>query len=376
MNQMNRPRSQFQYQEIASELRQEISRGDFMPDGRLPSERILGQRFGVQRNTIRRALSLLESDGHITTEDKRGSFVRGPHRSPEGRSLLINLHDNSSPSLTQLVNGFTFAAMRAGFSVRRTDTHPPDGAALDPVPSRETLPTDAAGIALWPQNPTNARALSTLNHALPLVLVDRRVLGVSADCVRFDDIAGGRAITEHLIGQGHRRIGFVTDEVFADTVQQRWQGYAEALEAAHIAVDPTLTMFFSGIHEPFFSMSMKHVLTHGDVPSAIVCSNDVVAFMLLRFLRDAGFRVPHDIAVTGYGNSMPDYTEAMALTSVDQPFFEMGRAAAHILIERIGQTDKDRLAHPRDVTIPVSLVARSSSNRSIEEVSAARSLHT
>ena len=365
MHQMSRTRFQFQYQEIASELKQEIERGEFQGIGRLPSERILGARFGVQRNTIRRALSLLETDGHITTEDKRGSFVRGPQRGANNQSLLINLHDVASPALTQLVNGFTFAAKHAGYSVRRADTHPADGAALDPVPSRENLPDDTAGIALWPQNPTNAKALSKLNQALPLVLVDRRVLGVSADCVRFDDISGGRMATEHLISQGHQRIAFVTDEVFADSVQQRWQGYAVALESAHIAIDPTFSLFFYGMHEPYFSMSLRHILASVNPPTAIVCSNDVVAFKVLRFLRDAGLRVPDDVAVTGYGNWMPDYTEAMALTSIDQSFFEMGRAAAHILIERIHQTDKERIEHPRDITIPVSLVERSSSSRHV-----------
>ncbi|RYG30951.1 LacI family transcriptional regulator [bacterium] len=87
----------------------------------------------------------------------------------------------------------------------------------------------------------------------------------------------------------------------------------------------------------------------------------MVAFTLLRFLRDEGIRVPDDVAVTGYGNTMPNYTEAMALTSVDQPFTELGRAAAGILLDRVGQAPHERLKETRDITIPVKLVVRKSS---------------
>ncbi|MGV3613758.1 MAG: GntR family transcriptional regulator [Fimbriimonas sp.] len=358
------PRSEhlFQYQEIARVLRQQILRGDFRSDGRLPSERALVEVFGVQRNTVRQALALLEQEGHISTEGKRGSFVRQPEAVTRRNVFLMNVHAGASPNLSRLAEGFGEISTRAGFVVRRFNTHPPQGAALDPLPDFERLGNETAGILLWPQNPTDSEALSALNAKLPLVLVDRRVLGVSADCVRFDDVAGGRMVTQHLLDHGHRRIAFLTDDVFAETVQHRWHGYALALEGEGVPVDPRLSLFYYGIHEPFFSTAMRTLLGLGaDRPTAIICSNDIVAFALLRFLRDEGVRVPDDVAVTGYGNTIPDYVEAMELTSVDQPFYELGQAAATTLLERLGQSTPERLAAPRDLTIPVRLVVRRSS---------------
>lgn len=359
---MARSRTLFQYQEIARELREQIVRGDFGANGRLPSERALVTRFQVQRNTIRQALSLLEQEGHIATEGKRGSFIREVDPRVTRSVFLMNIHGGSSPMLTQLTDGFGDVSGRAGYSVRRFNTHPPEGAALDPVPEVGKIGKDTAGVVLWPQNPTNSDALARLNAHVPLVLVDRRVLGVSVDCVRFDDVAGGRMVTEHLLEQGHRRIAFLTDDVFAETVQHRWHGYALALEAAGVPVDPRLSLFYLGIHEPFFSLAMRALLALGkDAPTAVICSNDLVAFVLLRFLRDEGVRVPDDMAVTGYGNAMPDYGEAMALTSVNQPFDELGRRAASTLLERVGQSADERLRESRDITIPVRLVVRKSS---------------
>ncbi|RYG43877.1 GntR family transcriptional regulator [bacterium] len=352
----------FQYQEIARELRQEILRGDFRHDGRLPSERSLGERFQVQRNTVRQALALLESEGQISTEGKRGSFIRIPPVTVVKNAFLISLPGESSPDLVRLSEGFNQTADRAGIAVRKLDTHPEEGHPFDHVPDAERLSPDTGGVVLWPQNPTKDEKLIRLNAAVPLVLVDRRVLGVSADSVRFDDVAGGQMVTNHLLEQGHRRIAFLTDDVFAETVHHRWQGYATAMEEADVPVEPTHSHFFHGLHEPFFSTAIRLLLSQGKKsPTAIVCSNDIVAFTLLRFLRDEGIRVPDDVAVTGYGNTMPNYTEAMALTSVDQAFFELGRAAAGILLDRIGQSTPERLKETRNITIPVKLVVRKSS---------------
>jgi GntR family transcriptional regulator of arabinose operon len=360
---MAKANSLFQYQEIARELREEILRGEFRDEGRLPSERKLTERFQVQRNTVRQALALLEHEGHIATEGKRGSFVRDLEPKVVRNVFLMNIHGGASPMLTYLTDGFSDVVGRAGFSVRRFNTSPAEGAALEPLPEVSKLGRDAAGIVLWPQNPADPDALLRLNASIPLVLVDRRVLGVSIDCVRFDDVAGGRMVTDHLLQQGHRRIGFLTDDVFAETVQHRWHGYALSLEAAGLPVDPRLSVFFRGIHEPFFTSSMRGLFSLGkDAPTAVVCSNDLVAFMLLRYLRDEGIRVPDDVAVTGYGNAMPDYGEAMALTSVHQPFEELGRRAATTLLERLGESGDERLRETRDIKIPVRLVVRKSSS--------------
>jgi GntR family transcriptional regulator of arabinose operon len=352
---------QFQYQEIARELRQRINRGVFRVDERLPSERALSQSFGVQRNTIRQALSLLEDEGRIITEGKRGSFVRCLGRHGSGQTLHLFLHVDGSPSTSRLLEGFDRVATQAGFVPRHTNTHPEHGRAFDPVPKVEDLRDDTAGIALWPQNPTHAVAISRLAAAAPLVLIDRRVPGVSSDCVRFNDVEGGRMVTELLVRKGHRRVAFLTDDPFAETVQLRWQGYAMAQEAAGLPIDPRLSLFFNGIDRTYLGMSLRFLLGLGDErPTAVVCSNDLVAFTLMRFLQDEGIRVPADLAVTGYGNIMPDYTEAMGLTSVDQAFDELGQAAAQILVER-GREGRSRDAVPQDLQIPVSLVERTSS---------------
>lgn len=356
---MARESSQVTYQDIVGQITVSITKGDYVQTGKLPSERSLAEAFGVHRNTVRHALQALESQGLITTKDKKGSYINRL-TAPQKNVLLLCSHSDASPELSRLREGFARTAVSAGFVVRRFDTDPEPEKALDVIPKLESL-KDVAGAAIWPQNPSDPGALMEIAEMIPLALMDRRVTGLPADSVRFDDLAGGQLVTEHLLSQGHRRISFITDEVFAETVQNRWRGYAAGLEARGIKYEPQRCLFFHGLQEPTFSVMMKHLMSSPDRPTAIVCSNDLVAFTILRFLRDEGLRVPEDVAVTGYGNSMPNYTGAMALTSVEQPFSELGAAAARILISRVYQPCEARLRRPQDVVIPLALSVRGSS---------------
>ncbi len=359
---MSKPPLQRRYQQIAVQIRDQILRGEVPSDGRLESERVLGDRYQVQRNTIRQALAMLEEEGHILTKGRRGSFVCLPKAQSGPKTVLVNLHQGSGPNLVSLVNSLTHELDRAGFHVKRTYTDPLPDSSFEQVPDPEALPADTAGVVLWPHYPANIPKLKRLSEAVPLVLVDRRLIGVPADCIRFDDIVGGQVVAEHLLSQGHRRIGFLTDEVFAETVQNRWHGYVLAHEAYGIAVDPRLSFLFQEMDLPRLSVCLKQLLSDPVVaPTAIMCSNDLVAFTLMRLLHELGARVPEEVAVTGYGNGVPDYAEAMTLTSVHQPFDEVGRVAARILMERIGQVRSERLERPHDVTIPVSLIPRGTS---------------
>jgi len=359
----------YQYQEIARVIKAQILRGDFEKTGRLPSERLLVEQFAVQRNTVRQALALLEKDGQIVTEKKRGSFIKPSSVAEDGRAFLVDIHVGDSPTLSRLCAGFKRAAGLSGYTITLFDSNPPEGAALDPVPDATKLDRNIAGALVWPQTPTNAAALHCLNAAIPVVLVDRRVTGLSMDCVRFADFSGAQSLAEHLISLGHRKIGFISDELFVETVQHRWRGYASALEVHDIPIDPRLTLFFHGLDAPYFALAMRYILgLRRDAPTALMCSNDLVALYLLRFLHDEGIRVPDDMAVTGYGNAMPDYADAMSLTTVEQPFFELGHSAANILVERVGKPTADRMRSTYDIEIPVKVVVRGStdSNRSQE----------
>ena len=358
---MPRPDFQYQYQQIAREIKEQIARGELKPGMRLSSERILGNQFQVQRNTIRQALALLEDEGRISTEKRRGSFILPLPKNEVGGTFIVNMHRGSGSNLTALLDGFAHMAEERGFKAVRRNTNPVGTSIINVIPDIDELPADTAGVVLWPHYPSDPDRLRRLNDAVPLVLVDRHVIGVSADCVRFDDIHGGKLITEHLLSLGHRRIAFLTDEVFAETVQFRWHGYVLAQEEAGVEFDAKLSLLYQHMDSQIFANTFRYLMASDKTrPTAVVCANDLVAFSFLRFLHAEGIKTPEDVAVTGYGNSMPDYAEAMTLTTIDQPFREVGEEAAKLLAVRVHQPAAERLRRPEDKILPVRLVVRGS----------------
>jgi GntR family transcriptional regulator of arabinose operon len=361
----------FRYEEIADDLRRQLEGGGFDRQ-KLPSERMLMARYGVHRNTVRRALAILEAEGRITRSEKRGSFISpagngtatAPGRDVCGTVLVVTQWNEASTELESLLRGLTRALADSQLSLLFFDSRPRQGRSRNELPTADYLTAnEVKGIVLWPQIPADAAVLNSLRESAPLILVDRQVPGFETHSVVFDDFTGGRAVTEHLLKLGHRRIGFLTDEVFAETVQQRWRGYVQALEAAGIIPDPGCYGLFEGIFDPPYSTQMRLLLEGAGRPlTAVVCSNDTVALDFMHFLRREGRRVPEDIAVTGFGNLLPSSMEAMGLTTVLQPFEEVGQAVGRILLSRIGAPENNRITPPYEhIQVPVQLVVRTSS---------------
>ncbi len=366
----------FRYEEIAAALREQIRLGKIIHGERMPAERILMQQYGVQRNTVRQALLLLQKEGWLDVRPRSGAFAISesgtetarydalPKDVSQGTVLVINSWNQASTAVNRILSGLAQSFEGTGYALQRFNSLPRPGTRLHVLPSADYLKgNQVVGAILWAQSATDISRLSELRRSVPLILVDRRVSGFEADCVRFDDLAGGYLVTKHLISQGHRRIGFLGDEAFAETVQQRWRGYTLALEESSISPDSVCIRLFHGIHEGLFADYMSLFLAGaGDPLTAVVCSNDTTALTLLRFLRTAGYRVPDDIAVTGYGNLLSDYMDTLELTTVEQPFEEVGRSAGKLLLERLAPQPTFPIDISHQIELPVHLIARHSSS--------------
>jgi DNA-binding LacI/PurR family transcriptional regulator len=365
----------FQYERIAQELKQRIERGEY-PTGRVPAERALSSEFGVQRDTIRRALESLTENGVLLRDSTRGTYIAPRYLAAEasrlmpqsdsggGGVLLVvrTFEDTTAPSA--VFRGLSRRLAEEGIPAYWFDPGDKNDAALAGGPDKQ-LPPQAMltergiqGIVLWPRVPTPLEELRALRTALPLVLLDRRVAGLETDFVGFRDHEGGRSITEHLLDLGHRRIGFLSGEPQATAVQARLAGYAAALDAAGIRSDPALVLHQEGGSRLLSPAVVEAFLSgYGNPLTAVVCANDTVAARLIRFVRGWGKRVPEDVAVTGFGDLLPSMLDAFGITTVGQQFEEMGRAAGDVLLARLrGEAGSD----VREIELPMRLIVRES----------------
>lgn len=142
---------------------------------------------------------------------------------------------------------------------------------------------------------------------------------------------------EHLYGLGHRRIAFIKGQQFSSDTAVRWQAICAAALKLRIKVDPKLTAQLEGelpTPQPGYFATQQLLANHAPF-TAIFCFNDVSAIGAIRALRDAGFRVPHDVSVIGFDDIQAAAFQNPGLTTVRQPLRKMGALAAQCVLQRI-----------------------------------------
>jgi DNA-binding LacI/PurR family transcriptional regulator len=151
-------------------------------------------------------------------------------------------------------------------------------------------------------SPLALRADEIANRAddLPMVLLGERAVPPGFDHVAVDSVAAARAMTEHLIALGRRRIGAIGHESVEGTASVRLAGYRQALAAAGIAYDPELVVGVAHYQRADGRAAMQSLLSRPDPPDAVFCFNDLMAIGALRACAEANVAVPEQVAIAGF----------------------------------------------------------------------------
>ncbi|MBN3459733.1 LacI family DNA-binding transcriptional regulator [Mycobacterium sp. DSM 3803] len=190
----------------------------------------------------------------------------------------------------------------------------------------------------------------------PFVLFDEHPPSESVLSVRADQYAGAARLVEYLIGRGHRRIGFIAAKVPWPVVEDRLAGYRDALAKAGIGEDVTLQRFEGKYQPDGGHHMMQELIDLADPPTAVLCGSDLLAIGAISSARRRGLHVPDDIAICGFNDfTVAEYFDP-PLTTVRVPGYEMGRAGANLLLDRL---DGRPHAHEQ-IVFPVELRVRGS----------------
>ncbi|WP_407917644.1 LacI family DNA-binding transcriptional regulator [Kitasatospora sp. NE20-6] len=207
------------------------------------------------------------------------------------------------------------------------------------------------GLLVVPAGDDHRYLLPEMAAGVPVVFLDRPATGIEADVVLSDNAGGARRAVEHLIGHGHRRIGFVGDLPHLHTCAERLSGYRAALEDAGLPV--TGSRIVTGPTDP---RSVAHAvarLTSGPEPvTALLTANNRVTVGALGHLAGRSRRP----ALVGFDDLELAALLSPGLTVVAQDPDALGRTAAGLLFERLeGDTSP-----PRQVVLPTRLIVRGS----------------
>ncbi|MBT2457199.1 LacI family DNA-binding transcriptional regulator [Streptomyces sp. ISL-86] len=190
---------------------------------------------------------------------------------------------------------------------------------------------------------------------IPAVISGRRSADEALPWVDSDNLAGAAEAVRHLLGRGRRAIATITGSLDVYGAQCRLDGYRQALTAAGHPVDELL-IAAGDFTEEGGRRAMRELLERRPGLDAVFAASDVMAAGARRELRAAGRRIPDDVALVGFDDSVVARHMDPPLTSVRQPIEEMGRTMARVLLERIAGESPDRA-----VVLPTELVVRESS---------------
>ena len=192
---------------------------------------------------------------------------------------------------------------------------------------------------------------------MPAVLNGRRSGGESVSYVDSDNTGGARSAVRHLLAGGRRVVATITGPLDMYAATCRLDGYRQALAEAGTAADAGEELIATGdFTEEGGRRAMRELLARRPDVDAVFAASDVMAAGALLVLREAGRRVPDDVAVIGFDDSAIARHTDPPLTSVRQPTQEMGRAMARVLLEEIADPGLPR----RQIVLPTELVSRGS----------------
>ncbi|MBN1920576.1 MAG: LacI family DNA-binding transcriptional regulator [Anaerolineae bacterium] len=188
---------------------------------------------------------------------------------------------------------------------------------------------------------------------LPFVLVGRHPSVPVVNYVDVDNISSAQTAVEHLFQLGRRRIATITG--MSDTIAgvDRLRGYEIALREHGLPVLPEFIVD-GGFSEEGGVAAMRQLLPLH--PDAVFVASDTMAVGALRVLREAGLRIPQDIAIVGFDDTPAAARTEPPLTTMKQPIIALGELAVEALLHIIEHPDSG----PRRIILPTQLIVRES----------------
>ncbi len=179
-------------------------------------------------------------------------------------------------------------------------------------------------------------------------------------CVDVDNWQDAAKAVHYLYDQGHRKIGIVESKYNIPSSHQRREGFLRAMKRLNLPIEPETLWQYAG--EPGEALNYARrlkLLPPGTRPTALFCWNDGSAYHWVEALQAVGLRVPEDISVIGFDDDAHCLQTTPLLTTLRQPYEEIGRQAVQLLLKKI----EDVSLPPMTILLPAELVVRNSVKR-------------
>ncbi|WP_420000266.1 LacI family DNA-binding transcriptional regulator [Streptomyces boninensis] len=305
----------------------------------------------VAEATRDRVQAVIDRLGYVRSESARQL------RAGRSRIIALLVLDMANPFFVDVATGAERAARDAGLGVMLCNSA--QSAQEEAAYLELFVEQRVRGVLVTPADDSGGTVASFARHGIPYVFVDRTVASADACSVSVDDVAGGALAVRHLLEGGHESVVYVSGPMHLPQCQDRRTGALNALKEGGLDERALLQIECDRLDVAAGRDAGERLLGMSPRPTAVFCANDLLALGMLQTLYAAGVDVPGDMALVGYDDIEFAAAAAVPLTSVRQPAYRMGRAAADLLIEETGD-DAAAHEHQRIVLQPELVVRRSS----------------
>lgn len=331
------------YLQIVSQLRSKILEGAYRSTMKLPTEMELAKTYHVNRQTVRKALSILIQEGLIERHQGSGSYIKE----------ISSAHGNSIAILATYINDYIFPAILQdaqtvfdynGYATMLFCTH--NQVNMEREILKNVLNSPVCGLLVEGTktalpNPNLDLYEQLRKSGIPVIFLHGTYSALpNAVCISDDNFHGGYLLTKYLLQKGHSKIAgiFKSDDIQG---HNRYNGFLSAFRDAGLVLPDSQVLWYAteekeqlmnhkdtAILQDFVKHTVKDV-------TAVVCYNDEIAFSLIDILLSLDFRIPEDIAVVSFDNSKYSEFCSVKITSVAHGSKHIGRIAAERLVEML-----------------------------------------
>lgn len=306
----------------------------------------------VNEKTKKKIFELAEEMGYRTNH-----FARNL-RQKKTNTIGIMVHELNSNFITSVLAGVEKITTEAGYDL--IIAHSSESYAKEKANAKNLFHKRVDGLiaSLAFDTPDLNHFQPYIDKGVPVMFFDRVEQEGNNTVVIIDNAKCGYEATEHLIEQGCTRIVHVTSSLKRNVYSERFKGYQDALFYHGIPFDEKL-LIINDLTEKAGEEAAMAILNMKPMPDGVFITNDFVAAVCMRTLKEHGVNIPGDIAIVGFNNDAIGKLIEPALTTVNYPGIDMGEIAARNLINQLkGISD---MKHTNTIIVRTELIIRKSS---------------
>lgn len=304
--------------------------------------RVVNKAPNVQQELVNRVLAAVDELGF-----RRNQLASALRSGQQTATVGLLIEEIANPFYATIAH--VAAEVAAGFDSLLITASSEEDPVREERLLRDLCARRVDGLLVVPAGYDHAFLKSEVEQGIPVVFLDRPAGGLVADTVLLDNRGGARAGVEHLLTQGHRRIGILLDTIGVYTMHERLGGAQDALAAASVPYDAGLVR--DGVRDPVTAATaVAEMLDSADPPTAFFALNNRITVGVVQEL----WRRKSQAAIVGFDDFELSHLMPMPLTLIAYDTRELARQAAELLFARIAKES----FWPRTVVLPTQLVQR------------------